>query len=53
MSRAERARVKVVSGIVDIPGHTRSRAEYDKYFAQLVGALGDHVPMVFEAGIRD
>lgn len=53
MSRTARAKVRVVTGIVDIPDHPRSRVEYDKYFTQLRGALGDYTPMVFEAGIRD
>ncbi len=48
-----RAKVRVVSGIVDIPDHTRSRSEYDKLAAQLVGAIGDHVPMIIEQGVRD
>ena len=53
MAWTKRAKVRVVTGIVDIPDHTRSRAEYDKLFERLVGSLGDHVPAVFEASVRD
>jgi hypothetical protein len=52
MSGSRRAKVKVVTGIVTLPDHTRKRAEYDKLFEKLLGALGDNVPMLVEQTVQ-